>query len=200
MYTLVLCYSKSSLRYRGLYKKSPILCRYSDSAEHYVNAQRLRAAADAGRVAPREILPEEAHLSSLMNGLETPDARFSRLAAEKAEADRIEAERKAALAAAAAQSQAAKDRAAAAAAAEAERLRRLAEDEERNKPKRRVAGFDLIMKEQSGSHAYDHENATLVEQKAEADMAREEYDRMKEQDERKREGFIVTEQGSESQQ
>ena len=177
-----------------------MLCRYSNSAEHHVNAQRLRAAADAGRVAPRETLPEEAHLSSLVNGLETPDARFSRLAAEKAEADRIGAERKAALAAAAAQSQAAKDRAAAAAAAEAERLRRLAEEEERNKPKRRVAGFDLIMKEQSGSHAYDHDNATLVEQKTEADMAREEYDRMKEQDDRKRAGFIVAEQGSESQQ
>ena len=79
----------------------------------------------------------------------------ARLAAEKAEVERIEAERKAALAAAAAQSQGAKDRAEAVAAAEAER-RRLAEEAERNKKKPRPVGFDLIMKEQSGSHEYDH--------------------------------------------
>jgi chemosensory pili system protein ChpA (sensor histidine kinase/response regulator) len=164
-----------------------------------VNAQRILAAAAAGRVAPREVLPEEAHLSSLVKGLETPDQRFSRLAAEKAEAERIEAERKAALAAAAAQSQAAKDRAAAAAAAaEAERLRRLAE--EANKPKRRVAGFDLIMKEQSGSHAYDHENAQLVETRKEADAAKAEYDRMQEKEEQRRKGFIVAEEDGEGQQ
>lgn len=164
-----------------------------------MNAQRIRAAAEAGRVAPREILPEEAHLTSLVNGLETPDARILRLAAEKAEAERIEAERKAALAAAAAQSQAAKDRAAAAAAAEAERLRRLAE-EESNKPKRRVAGFDIVMKEQSGSHAYDHENAELVERRREADAAQEAYDRMKEDEERRSKGFIVPEEDGERQQ
>ena len=177
-----------------------LLRRYSENAEHHVNAQRILAAAEAGRVAPRELLPEEAHLSSLMKGLETPDERFSRLAAEKAEAERLEAERKAALAAAAAQSQAAMDRAAAAAAAaEAERLRRLAE-EEASKPKRRVAGFDLIMKEQSGSHAYDHENAQLVETQKEADAAKEEYDQMKEEEERRRKGFIVAEEDGEGQQ
>lgn len=176
------------------------MCRYSNNAEHHVNAQRLHAAAIAGRVAPRGILPEEAHLSSLVNGLETPDARFSRLAAEKAEAERIEAARLAALAAEAAQSQAAKDRAAAAAAAEAERQRRLAEEAERNKPKRRVAGFDLIMKEQTGSHAYDHDNAELVELPSEADMAKEEYDRIIEEQERTRDGYVVAEKRGEPKQ
>jgi hypothetical protein len=165
--------------------------RYSDGAGHHINAQRLSAAAAAGRVAPRDTLPEEAHLSSLVNGLETPDENFSRLAAEQAEADRIEAERKAVLAAAAANSQAAKDRAAAAAAAEAERLRRIAEEAERKKPKRRIAGFDLIMKEQSGSHEYDHENAELIERPKEADAAGEEYAKMKEEEERRRKGMAT---------
>jgi hypothetical protein len=82
---------------------------------------------------------------------------------------------------------------------EAERLRRLAE-EESNKPKRRVAGFDLVMKEQSGSHAYDHENAELVERRREADAAQEAYDRMKEDEERRSKGFIVPEEDGERQQ
>ncbi len=130
-----------------------------DRAHHEVRKQRLLAAEHAGREAPRGTLPEEAAASSLIAGLETPDAREARLAAEQAAIERAERERKEALAAQAAQSQAAIERRRREAELEAERLR--AEEAAAAAAARKVpVGFDLVRKEQQG-HRYDHDSATL---------------------------------------